>query len=843
MNAFFQYLKPFIRAVVKRAWLVLLIAFTLSAFCLYLAQHLRIDTDLSQLVPSHYPSVQALETLRATVGGESDLAVGIESPSFEANKTFAEALIPEVLALKGDGYDEPFFSRVDYYRDIRFIEENALYFASDDELDKLQTYLEDKIEESRLEANPFYFDLGDDEDEESIEDTADELIEAYDEIVGKEYPISEDSTIMALRFFPTGSRTNIGFIEDAYAAVEQLVVDMAPEKYHPDMKVTVAGRLFRQLSEIRSVTNDVARSFGAGVSMVLLLVTLYFFYKMYQVRKGPHFSMKVLLRELPRFPALALVIALPLLMSLTWTFALAYLAIGTLNLMTSTLGLVLFGLGVDFGIHFYARYTEERGQGKGLTEAAETTFTSTGQATTVGALTTAAALFVLMLADFRGFSEFGFIAGTGILFALFAMLVVLPALLAVLERTHLLYLESGTPPSRPSKRTHFLPGGKWFVVGSLTAVLFALVFVPRVSFEYDSGKLAPTYEDYNRRQEVVGKVFGSTAGRRNPAYIVVDHPDEVPPIIEAVKRYAEADTVSPTIGIVESLHERFPMNPEEQQVKLERIATIRELLDDPFISTQDSEELDMARCASSTTQPLELDDVPEYLRKRFTSKNGDVGNFVIVYPSISLSDGRQSIAFSDDVGEVVTADGTVYHAGSTSLVGADMLRLMMAEAPWMVAATFLIVAALMWINFGTIRWAALALLPLVIGVLWMMLLMEVFDLKLNFYNIVVLPAVLGIGNDDGVHLIHRYRERGFGSIFQVWRSTGEHVAMTTITTMIGFSGLLLSFHPGLRSIGELAVVGIGATLLAALIFLPSLLQVLEKIGWLSPEIVPGEGHS
>jgi uncharacterized protein len=156
-----------------------------------------------------------------------------------------------------------------------------------------------------------------------------------------------------------------------------------------------------------------------------------------------------------------------------------------------------------------------------------------------------------------------------------------------------------------------------------------------------------------------------------------------------------------------------------------------------------------------------------------------------------------------------------------------MLRLMQAEAPWMVLATFLIVALLMYANFRSIRWASLALVPLVVGLLWMMLLMELFGLKLNFYNLVVLPAILGIGNDAGVHLVHRFREEGPGSLMYVFRSTGEHVAMGSLTTMIGFGGLLFSFHPGLRSIGELAVVGIGTTLLSALIFLPALLQWLE----------------
>ncbi len=100
-------------------------------------------------------------------------------------------------------------------------------------------------------------------------------------------------------------------------------------------------------------------------------------------------------------------------------------------------------------------------------------------------------------------------------------------------------------------------------------------------------------------------------------------------------------------------------------------------------------------------------------------------------------------------------------------------------------------------------------------------------MRLNFYNLIVLPAVLGIGNDAGVHIVHRYLEEGVGSLRFVLRSTGEHITMGSLTTMMGFAGPLFSFHPGLQSIGALAVVGIGMTLLSALLFLPALLQMLE----------------
>jgi hypothetical protein len=87
----------------------------------HLASRLTIDTDFSKLIPSDTPSVQALERLRDEVGGESSVDVVIQSPSFEANKAFAEALIPRALELKGSRRGESYLNRVDYHRDTDFL--------------------------------------------------------------------------------------------------------------------------------------------------------------------------------------------------------------------------------------------------------------------------------------------------------------------------------------------------------------------------------------------------------------------------------------------------------------------------------------------------------------------------------------------------------------------------------------------------------------------------------------------------------------------------------------------------------------------------------------------------
>ncbi len=120
----------------------------------------------------------------------------------------------------------------------------------------------------------------------------------------------------------------------------------------------------------------------------------------------------------------------------------------------------------------------------------------------------------------------------------------------------------------------------------------------------------------------------------------------------------------------------------------------------------------------------------------------------------------------------------------------------------------------------------LVLVPLLVGIAWMGGAMYFVGMELNFFNVVVFPSLVGIGVDDGIHIYHRYREEGPGSLPFVVRRTGVAVCVTTVTTMIGYSGLVLASHPGLESIGLLAQIGLLATLLSAVVVLPALLEVV-----------------
>ncbi|HWR96953.1 MAG TPA: MMPL family transporter [Candidatus Methanoperedens sp.] len=825
IGRFFDAVTAGIQVLVSRPLPVLLVALALAILGGKLAAGLRVDTDLSKLLPPDHPSVVALEKLRRTVGGETNAAVIIDGPRLEASHAFARALVPRLRELRQSN-GEPYFTRVEYRREVDFLRSNALYLATEEELDTLERYLRKRIEETRLEANPMFVDLlEDDEQHATSKADEDQVRTLRHDLIPKEYPVSEDGRTLVLRLFLAGSKADLGYVDGVFDVVGREVRRLNPRSFDSEMTAEVAGPLLRHRVEMHAIEKDVFTSVGSGIVAVLLIVAAYFFLRAYQVRRGTAPRARIILSELARTPVAALVIGLPLGMSLAWTFGIAYLRFGALNLMTATLALVLFGLGIEFGIHVFARYTEERGCGHGSSEAMRRTLLASVQPLLISASTTIASFGLLSFAQFRGFSEFGFISALGLVFALIAMIVVLPALLLLLERTQLMHLEAAgfAPPAAAGSRRW--PLARTVVVLSLVCSGLAAVKLPAMRFEWNFSRLEPEFPETDRLADLYQTVY--PPGGRNPAYVLVDTPGEVPAVVRAARQLMESDRESPTIKSVESLQERFPSDPAAQRAKLERIAGIRVLLDDKYLRRAESEDVAQLRSAAAVREPIPLAALPESLRAAFTARDGTIGNFVLIYPIKGMSDGRNSMAFADDIGRIATADGRVYHAASSSLVAAEMLRLMRKESPVMVLLSAAGLLLLVPLAFRQLWLSVLALTPLTVGVFWMLAINASWDMGFNFYNLVVLPTVLGMGEDAGVHLVHRWVEEGPGSVTRVMGSTGEAVMLCAFTGMLGFSGMLTSFHPGLRSMGVLAVTGLGATLITSLVLLPAVLQLID----------------
>ena len=215
---------------------------------------------------------------------------------------------------------------------------------------------------------------------------------------------------------------------------------------------------------------------------------------------------------------------------------------------------------------------------------------------------------------------------------------------------------------------------------------------------------------------------------------------------------------------------------------------------------------------------LTLADLPPQLKTLFVSKDGKI--LLQVYGKQDLWEREPDNAFTKAVLKVAP------QATGTPILN-DKFTDRTAAVSYLKAAVwaFLAIVVLIFLHFQSFKYLLLTLAPLVLAVLWRTGAMVWFGLEFNPANIVTLPLIIGIDVAFGVYIIDRYREDGKLSIFS--GSTGKAIIMSSLTSLFGFSSLLVSKFQGMFSLGELMSLGIAIGLVTAIFFLPQLLALVH----------------
>ncbi|MEW6751439.1 MAG: MMPL family transporter [Candidatus Latescibacterota bacterium] len=797
MNACFRWLASLAWHHSRAILLAATLLSAVSGYAVFLLVH-NLETDFAALLPEGYPSVRTLEEIRRKVRGTENVQVVVESPDPAASQRFLDDL---ARLLEGEEYRQ-YVRYVDYRRDVDFFRRNALLYMDLEDLEKIEVRLADRIGQEKLERSPLFVGFEDEEDTGAPFDIADLEAKYGKYLRTEEYYSSPDHSMMLLTAVAAGSSSNVGFGRAMGAAVNRAVSELDPSSYHPRMAVSIGGSFRNKVEEYEIIRRDIILNVVSSFVLVVLLITAYF-----------------------RQPLAVLFIMIPLVMGVAWSFAVAYLVIGSLNTITGFLFGVLFGLGIDFGVHLFSRYLEDRVAGMSIQVSLEKMLVGAGRAVLTAGVTTAAAFTTLTVTDFRGFSEFGFIAAVGIVASMLSMVTVLPACLVVADRgLHLVRMVPVWGHTRGAHRRRYPFAGVVLTVG-MAAVFFLASRVPRVEFEYDFSNLRAVRPATRAVKAKIDTIKGEDQLSESPAVMLLDSQEDLDEAVAAVEAKIAAPDSTPTISAVRSLWSALPAQQEE---KLAVIARIRQQVDGNYglLGEQERARVDEVRPLLDVG-PLDAGDLPASITRRFTDREGKPAHLAFIYPKVKLRDGRKAMAFAEDAAEIRTASGRLFHASSSNIIFADMLRLMLRDSRIAMTLTCLAVFLTVLLDFRSLKKALLVVIPLVCALVGMVGAMELLGMKLNFYNMVILPSIIGLGIDNGVHFYHRYQEEGPGSLPLVLLRTGGAMLMCVLTTMVGFAGLIMAQHPGLNSIGILAQIGLGASFVAAVTVLPALLQVLE----------------
>ncbi len=743
---------------------------------------LKIDTNLKRLLPEESRAVLASEELEKLVGDGGHFSMIFAGSDHEVVFTALKEAAKQVEAM-GE------VQSVTYRYPLDFIERFKYLLLPSESLQKLF----DTLVRWKDEASPFGLKL-DSGGGGASDDEARERLDDYESFT--EFHQSEDGTQMGMLIRAKKGATSLGATRKLFRKLDALAQKVA--KSHA-VWGGVSGSLRNKVDIYDQIIRDL--NVSGTFALIAILATLLVSFRSFTV--------------LP-------VLVYPLVTGLLWSFALVPSLVGSLNLITSFLLMVLFGMGIDYSIHLVKRFQQEL-LDRGTEAALFETYRSTGYSVGTSGLTTALSLSILSFSGFRGFSEFGIISGTSLMMILGSMFLVLPSALVVGARWGLVKAYKSHKP-----QSWKLMPPLWFTWALAAVVLVAAVYaVTGLEFDYDFGnlkvKVAASQEVKRHHQKVYHR------GSMSPAALYVakdmDALDRGLDLLEETRKEQGEDSI---IGRVGSLRDYVP-GREEAAKRVELFSELQDRLKGRWIRRVKEEDrrrwIEDARDFKAPPAPPTREDLPAMVRRGLETRDGSGGLVIAVFPSRERKHGKNAMAFTKTLYSMKMPAGVRGPTGETPIF-AEVLWLVTSEGPWLVAITFLGIFLLVLLDRRSFFQTLWVLMPLVAGLLLTLGSMVALGWKLNFFNIVVLPALLGISVDQGIHFYRRWRE--LGCVETTQDELLEPITACTFTTIMGYAGMTLAHHPGLEAIGKLALLGLSCCWLTAVVLLPGLLALRER---------------
>ncbi len=883
------------RFAYRRSLLVVVASLVLAILSLWVtAQKLTFKTGRGDLVAKGLPYVKLYKNYRAQFEDLSGMVVVVEGKNSSDMADFAEALNKKLKA------QPDLFSKVVYKIDIDYFRSRFLLYLDKDELETLSRKLEDH--QGFLESvnaspglNPLLFSINTEissgmvdslltdflgeEDEEDSKDEGDlnlliRLLEEMtrflmgetgyrspwqalfkggsDSLRDKGYMVSENGDLLFILVVPNDDETSFTSYKDAVNQARQFIAET--KKGFPNVTVGLTGEDVISSDEMVTTQSDVETASKIALTGVALLFIIAY-----------------------RGVVKPLLAVFCLLLGLSWTMGFTTLTIGHLNILSIVFTTILIGLGIDFGIHILERFKEERQQGNEILPALHKTLQGTGKGNFSGAITTAMAFGAMVLTDFIGIVELGWIAGWGILFCMVAMLLVLPALVTLEEKWRKpSYAQAKSAEQRGSIDKLF--DHYYLIIGvCIVLVVIASLSLKDLRFDYNllnlqaKGTEAVQYEM---------KILESAGRSAWSAAMLADSLEE----IQEKERQLKA---LPTVARVESITAVIPDNQEEnaRTIRENLAPLLRDLevepedadfslkaliktlnriqfklqgrKDDPFDQVQvagdrvrnfmeksrkvepglaekrlenfsqllfaDYRSLMEELQANAEVKLVRLEEIPETLRKRYISQKGKY--VAHIFPSVDVWDLDQRQIYLNDLRSIdPNVTGNAIHMfESTRLMTEGYVK----------GGIYAMTAIIIYVSFlfRNVRTVFFVLLPVLAGSIWTVGVMELIGLRLNMANLVILPLILGIGVVNGIHITHRYREEEDKNASVLGKSTGRAVLLSSLTTMIGFGSMMVADHYGVFSLGLVLTLGVFNCLIASVTFLPALLKLSTAKGW------------
>jgi hopanoid biosynthesis associated RND transporter like protein HpnN len=586
----------------------------------------------------------------------------------------------------------------------------------------------------------------------------------------------------------------------------------------------------------------------------------------------------------------ALVQGLVLFMGLCWTFGVATLVVGHLNILSIVFGPLLLGIAVDFGIHWYSRFEEEQGdRPRGTVENWHCTMRQATPGILYAALTAAVSVFPLIFAGFKGLEELGLIITLGISLHIFLSLGFLPALAVVTERC-VSTPETGPESDCGRKPQPFL-SIRWRHPKVIVLLGLLVTVMGGISLFYVPFDLNPLHLQNPQTESVVWEMKLIKESKYSTSYgtMMVMGLKKLPETIDTLKNL---DTVSH----VESILSFLPSQVEAKQRLLKELQPVINRVNFPPVPPSPSPPaalvpiLGRIHFKLSTAEEAQWEPEDRPTQEQLNEVNRLLLHLISLLNSRSDSRVEQRLAGFEkkfladlrdnwellqdnvkwaahppdikdlprDVRERFLSDGGNYlirafpsqdiwnpkplgrfvrdlRRVDPNVVGDPILLYAFTRAfrnacLWAAGMALLGIAILIFFLWRSLKLMILALIPLMVGTALTLSLMWLLDVPFNQANVLFLPLILGEGVEYAIIILARWQLEESAREITLPAGTAKGILLAALTTALGFGSLMISGHRGTFSLGLLSTIGSLCVLLAALSILPAFLRLVRERG-------------
>ena len=775
--------------------IILTVFLAVGILSIYPIMHLRWDLQLQDTITSaREPSnVQKIED---EFGGLGSLIVILQSADSSANYRIAKDLAQKMQT-------SPAVHFADFETDIDYYKKNKFLYASENDIDIMVHRIEQLKHDYIMKNNPLFIDLKSAID--SITQTTSEQREQLLSDLEKKYfdklAVSHSNrtgTIRIVEIYPTHSISDLQANRNLfYEVTEQLKKEKTPS----DFQVHYAGKVYESIQTGKRLLPEAKMVGFVTAGLIILLLILNFF----------------------RQPQLIFISALPIATPIFTTMACSYMFYGRINLFTLLLAIVLPGQALQIINHVLNRYFLEREQNLSPQLCIESALLGIGPSTAVSSFAFAALFACLILIPLPGLQELGVLGSTGCILNWAITLLFSTALLQVAQRKK--------PFSIRHSQIH--PEYKISMLSNrLNWTIFSIIIAASLVGLYIGGTRLHIRNDFsateiNYKDATIDSLIAETGFmNKTPVIVMLPESAESENLLEQFTKLKNDGELS----TVNSIFTLAQFSPNLQQKKMEKLRQLHSLVTKEFREALSKSELENLEKVEQALEFDETDDFepPEYIAKKFRDKHGKQGRFAFIFTDIKENFGSECVKLYKELHQIEGIDNGKYLVAGIPITRAIFLDRITNNFSRPLQVGGILVFLFMLVYYNRFSRALFTALPSVFAASWFLAALNFFDVKISAYSALTFPILIGASIDGSLQFFTAYYEKQKGTALTILRDKFFTIFLSQMAAFIGTYGMLVSSHPGLRSMGYVSLTGLICIFISQFTIFPLIAGSLDQ---------------